>query len=245
MPLRDAEPACAPLLPQARPYLMYGLTEAFRATYLPPEEVDRRPDSIGKAIPNSEILVLREDGSAVRCRTSRANWCSAVRWWRRATGTTRKRRPSASSRCRAASRPVLPEYRRVLRRHRAARRRGLPVLHRPARRDDQDLGLPRQPDRGRGGAVRDAAGRRVRGLRRAASGAGRGGRGRGRRRPTARRSTLRRLLAVCREQAAGLHGAGAASSCARARCRATRTARSIASRSPPSYRQRRGRAWQT
>lgn len=50
--------------PQAKPFLMYGLTEAFRSTYLPPEEVDRRPDSIGKAIPNAEILVLREDGSA-------------------------------------------------------------------------------------------------------------------------------------------------------------------------------------
>ena len=50
-------------LPQTRPYLMYGLTEAFRATYLPPEEVDRRPDSIGKAIPNAEVLVLRQDGS--------------------------------------------------------------------------------------------------------------------------------------------------------------------------------------
>ncbi|MFP4682469.1 MAG: acyl-CoA ligase (AMP-forming), exosortase A system-associated [Ectothiorhodospira sp.] len=51
------------ILPRTRPYLMYGLTEAFRATYLPPEEVDRRPDSIGKAIPNAEVLVLREDGS--------------------------------------------------------------------------------------------------------------------------------------------------------------------------------------
>ena len=50
-------------LPQAKPFLMYGLTEAFRSTYLPPAEVDRRPDSIGKAIPNAEILVLREDGS--------------------------------------------------------------------------------------------------------------------------------------------------------------------------------------
>lgn len=50
-------------LPRTRPYLMYGLTEAFRATYLPPEEVDRRPDSIGKAIPNSEVLVLRDDGT--------------------------------------------------------------------------------------------------------------------------------------------------------------------------------------
>jgi acyl-CoA ligase (AMP-forming) (exosortase A-associated) len=51
------------MLPRAKPYLMYGLTEAFRATYLPPEEADRRPDSIGKAIPNAEVLVLREDGT--------------------------------------------------------------------------------------------------------------------------------------------------------------------------------------
>ena len=50
-------------VPAAKPFLMYGLTEAFRSTYLPPEEVDRRPESIGKAIPNAEILVLREDGS--------------------------------------------------------------------------------------------------------------------------------------------------------------------------------------
>jgi acyl-CoA ligase (AMP-forming) (exosortase A-associated) len=50
-------------MPQAQPFLMYGLTEAFRSTYLPPDQVDRRPDSIGKAIPNAEILVLREDGS--------------------------------------------------------------------------------------------------------------------------------------------------------------------------------------
>ncbi len=51
------------LLPQTRIYLMYGLTEAFRSTYLPPEQVDIRPDSMGKAIPNAEILVVREDGS--------------------------------------------------------------------------------------------------------------------------------------------------------------------------------------
>ena len=51
------------LFPEAEPFLMYGLTEAFRSTYLPPSEVDRRPDSIGKAIPNNEILVLRDDGT--------------------------------------------------------------------------------------------------------------------------------------------------------------------------------------
>lgn len=50
-------------LPKTQVFLMYGLTEAFRSTYLPPDELDRRPDSIGKAIPNAEILVLREDGS--------------------------------------------------------------------------------------------------------------------------------------------------------------------------------------
>ena len=50
------------LFPRAAPYLMYGLTEAFRSTYLDPAEVDRRPDSIGKAVPNADILVVREDG---------------------------------------------------------------------------------------------------------------------------------------------------------------------------------------
>tara|TARA_B100001939_G_scaffold348054_1_gene372306 strand:- start:968 stop:2560 length:1593 start_codon:yes stop_codon:yes gene_type:complete len=50
-------------LPQTDVYLMYGLTEAFRSTYLPPEEVDRIPDSMGRAIPNAEILVVREDGT--------------------------------------------------------------------------------------------------------------------------------------------------------------------------------------
>jgi acyl-CoA ligase (AMP-forming) (exosortase A-associated) len=52
-------------LPKTKPYLMYGLTEAFRSTYLPPEEVDRRPDSMGKAIPNAEILVIGPDGGPV------------------------------------------------------------------------------------------------------------------------------------------------------------------------------------
>ncbi len=49
-------------LPNTSVYLMYGLTEAFRSTYLPPEEVSRRPQSIGKAIPNAEILVVDEQG---------------------------------------------------------------------------------------------------------------------------------------------------------------------------------------
>jgi acyl-CoA synthetase (AMP-forming)/AMP-acid ligase II len=51
-------------LPNTQVFLMYGLTEAFRSTYLPPAELDGRPDSMGKAIPNAEILVVRPDGSA-------------------------------------------------------------------------------------------------------------------------------------------------------------------------------------
>lgn len=49
-------------LPTTHIFLMYGLTEAFRSTYLPPAEVKRRPNSIGKAIPNTEIFVVSEDG---------------------------------------------------------------------------------------------------------------------------------------------------------------------------------------
>ena len=51
------------LLPEAKVFLMYGLTEAFRSTFLPPAELDRRPDSIGKAIPNAEVMVVRDDGT--------------------------------------------------------------------------------------------------------------------------------------------------------------------------------------
>jgi acyl-CoA ligase (AMP-forming) (exosortase A-associated) len=50
-------------LPKTLVFLMYGLTESFRSTFLPPSELDRRPDSIGKAIPNSEVMVVREDGT--------------------------------------------------------------------------------------------------------------------------------------------------------------------------------------
>lgn len=50
-------------LPHTEIFLMYGLTEAFRSTYLPPDQVAVRPTSMGKAIPNAEILVVREDGS--------------------------------------------------------------------------------------------------------------------------------------------------------------------------------------
>jgi len=52
------------ILTRTKIFLMYGFTEAFRSTYLPPEELDRRPTSIGKAIPQTEIFVVNEHGEA-------------------------------------------------------------------------------------------------------------------------------------------------------------------------------------
>ena len=49
-------------VPHTRVFLMYGLTEAFRSTYLDPDQVDVRPGSIGKAIPNAEIMVVNDRG---------------------------------------------------------------------------------------------------------------------------------------------------------------------------------------
>lgn len=58
----DAVRALRQAHPDARLFLMYGLTEAFRSTYLPPDQVDRHPDSIGRGIPGAQIMVLTEDG---------------------------------------------------------------------------------------------------------------------------------------------------------------------------------------
>jgi amino acid adenylation domain-containing protein len=49
----------------ARFYSMYGLTECKRCTYLPPEDLDRKPDSVGIAIPNTELWIVDEDGNRV------------------------------------------------------------------------------------------------------------------------------------------------------------------------------------
>lgn len=49
--------------PKARLHLMYGLTEAFRSTSLPPDMIEERPDSVGSAIPFAEIMVVRPDGT--------------------------------------------------------------------------------------------------------------------------------------------------------------------------------------
>lgn len=48
--------------PQAALFVMYGMTEVMRSTYLPPDQVDARPESIGRAMPESEVRVVKEDG---------------------------------------------------------------------------------------------------------------------------------------------------------------------------------------
>jgi long-chain acyl-CoA synthetase len=51
--------------PQATLYSMYGLTECKRVSYLPPEELDRRPDSVGRGMPNEEAWIADGEGHRV------------------------------------------------------------------------------------------------------------------------------------------------------------------------------------
>jgi hypothetical protein len=75
-------------------YAMYGLTEAFRSTYLDPALIDANPTSMGKAIPYAEIMVVQRM-AARQSRTSMANWSMPDRWSRRAIGKTRSARRNA------------------------------------------------------------------------------------------------------------------------------------------------------
>lgn len=51
------------IFPTARIYSMYGLTECKRCTYLPPQDIDRKPSSVGIAIPNTEMWIVDEGGN--------------------------------------------------------------------------------------------------------------------------------------------------------------------------------------
>lgn len=51
------------LFPSAEPILMYGFSEAFRATYLPPTMYAAKPTSVGIAIPHAAVAVIGEDGN--------------------------------------------------------------------------------------------------------------------------------------------------------------------------------------
>lgn len=53
------------IFPQARIYSMYGLTECKRCTYLPPEDLDRKPESVGIAIPNTELWLVDENDNCI------------------------------------------------------------------------------------------------------------------------------------------------------------------------------------
>lgn len=53
------------IFPTARIYSMYGLTECKRCTYLPPQDIERKPSSVGIAIPNTEMWIVDEDGNRV------------------------------------------------------------------------------------------------------------------------------------------------------------------------------------
>ena len=84
--------------PQARLYPMYGLTEAFRSTFLAPGLVDTHPDSIGRAIPFAEVLVVRADGSPAAIgepgELVHAGPLVAQGYWRDAARTAQRFRPA-------------------------------------------------------------------------------------------------------------------------------------------------------
>jgi amino acid adenylation domain-containing protein len=50
------------LFPATKIFSMYGLTECKRVSYLPPDQLDIRPTSVGIAIPNTEVYVVDEEG---------------------------------------------------------------------------------------------------------------------------------------------------------------------------------------
>ncbi len=50
------------LFPRATLFSMYGLTECKRVTYLPPDQLDIRPTSVGRGMPNQEVWLVDDDG---------------------------------------------------------------------------------------------------------------------------------------------------------------------------------------
>ena len=53
------------IFPNVQIYSMYGLTECKRVSYLPPEEIDKRPTSVGKGMPNEEVYIVNKKGERV------------------------------------------------------------------------------------------------------------------------------------------------------------------------------------
>lgn len=53
------------VFPGVRIYSMYGLTECKRVSYLPPDKIELKPESVGKAIPNTEVYIVDDDGNEI------------------------------------------------------------------------------------------------------------------------------------------------------------------------------------
>jgi acyl-CoA ligase (AMP-forming) (exosortase A-associated) len=89
------------LFPAADIYSMYGLTEAFRSTFLEPALLDDHPDSMGAAIPFAEILVVGADGrEAQEGELVHAGPLVAKGYWNDPARTAERFRPApASSTC--------------------------------------------------------------------------------------------------------------------------------------------------
>ncbi len=95
---RDLVTRLRALFPAARIFAMYGLTEAFRSTYLDPALIDAQPTSMGSAIPFAEVLVVAdgggeaavdEEGELVHCGP-----LVAQGYWRDAARTAERFRPA-------------------------------------------------------------------------------------------------------------------------------------------------------
>jgi len=56
-------PRLKKIFPNARIYSMYGLTECKRVSYLPPDLIDKKPESVGIAMPNTEVFVVDDEGN--------------------------------------------------------------------------------------------------------------------------------------------------------------------------------------
>jgi acyl-CoA ligase (AMP-forming) (exosortase A-associated) len=88
------------MFPLASIYLMYGLTEAFRSTYLDPALVDTHPDSVGRAIPFAEVMIASEDGTAAEPGETgelvHAGPLVALGYWNDPERTAQRFRPAPS-----------------------------------------------------------------------------------------------------------------------------------------------------
>jgi acyl-CoA ligase (AMP-forming) (exosortase A-associated) len=87
--------------PAADVYAMYGLTEAFRSTFLPPDQLAEHPESVGWEIPDAEVLVVGADGHTTAPgevgEIVHAGPLVAQGYWRDAARTAERFRPAPAA----------------------------------------------------------------------------------------------------------------------------------------------------